>query len=271
MKKIKKQKSKFKDIFRWTGAIFLFILISALFTFPARAGTAGLYLTPASGSYILGQGFSVKIVVVTGGEYINAVSTNLSYPTDLLEVRGVSTNGSFITIWAENNVGDGNIRVSGGLPTPGFNGEGLIATVNFKVLKPGQASIRFDEGTLVLRDSDNENILSSKFGATFSLKEPVPTPTPQQNPTPTELPSPTLVPTDSLPSPTLQFATPTLLVKREPSLIKENLPYQDQELERVVSPASFWVGFAFASFFWATALFLIYRLKRGGDSKWSLK
>lgn len=151
---------------------------------PAQAAGA-LYFTPSSGSYPVGSTLKISVRVDTGGEAVNAVSAYFSYPTDLLDYSWISETGSFMTIWAEKQSGGGVVKLAGGLPTPGFSGRGLVATIGFKVKKTDQVNLTFISGSHVLRDSDNSDILSlSGSGkAAFSLVVPEPT-QPQQTPTP---------------------------------------------------------------------------------------
>lgn len=140
----------------------LFILALILFFAPrtVQAQNAVLYFSPAKGSFSQGESFWSKIMIDTKGELVNAVAAYLSYPEDKLESLGVDTSGSIMTIWAEKNAGGGKIEIASGLPTPGFSGVKKIASIGFKVkVSSGSINLKFNEDSIVLRDSDNKNIL----------------------------------------------------------------------------------------------------------------
>src|SRR3989337_811218 len=78
-------------------AIFLFQGREAL----AQGQKARLFLSPTTGSFLADSTFEVGIIVDTDGEQINAVKTDLKFPTDKLQVVKPSAGGSFISIWIE--------------------------------------------------------------------------------------------------------------------------------------------------------------------------
>lgn len=173
------------------GALLAALISILIFNRPAYAvGT--LYFAPSSGGYAVGSTLQTSVMVNTGGETINAISAHFSYPTDLLDFAWISESGSFMTVWAEKIGGGGVVKLAGGLPTPGFSGRELVATVGFKVKKIGQANLSFISGSHVLKDSDNSDILSlgGSGRAGFSLvasqpTQPEPTPTPVDEEPPT--------------------------------------------------------------------------------------
>ncbi|MBM4402204.1 MAG: hypothetical protein FJ044_03100 [Candidatus Cloacimonetes bacterium] len=180
--------------FQFSISLLLFTFYFLLFTFSARAAGATLSLSPATKSVVNGQTFSLEIRVNTGGESINTVTANLTYPTDKLRAQSVDTAGSFVTIWFENNIGtaSGEVRLTGSLPTPGTSGSNLLfATVNFVALNTGTANVEFTNSSAVYRNSDNSDILGSTQDGTYTITEVTPTATP----TPTTITAPTGTPT----------------------------------------------------------------------------
>lgn len=239
--------------------ILLLIVYSLLSTTPAQAGTAVLFLSPSSGSYTVGQTFSVRANVSSGGEYINAVAAYLSYPADKLEATGVDTGGSTLSIWAEKTAGGGAVRLSGGLPTPGFNGEGLVAEVSFRVKETGLASLQFTADSAVVRDSDNQDILADKFGAEFSLATPAPTPTATLTPKPVvrTQTAPTLQPTATPPplasATPIPTATPLPSTTPMPTPLRQGYDGQVEGQAPTLDPTSFLLGFVSATLVGALA------------------
>ena len=174
--------------------LFLAVFISLTFASSTQAQSGTLYFVPASGTFAPGQTFSVTIMVDTKGENVNAIGAYFSYPQNELEVLEVDTTGSVMTLFAEQQGGGGKVDISGGKPTPGFSGIQKIASVRFRVkASSGVATLTFDQSSAVLRDSDNQNILSlsssGKGVYTFGTVS-APPPQPPQPPQPSPAPPP---------------------------------------------------------------------------------
>jgi hypothetical protein len=147
----------------------LLVIATFVVARPAYAASS-LSVSPASGTFSSGSTLKVSVYANTGGENVNAVQANVSYPTDKLQFLSVSTGGSALTIFAEKYATGGVVRLAGGTPSPGFSGNKLIATISFKVLQDtGSATLSFTGESAVLRDSDNSNTLSGKGTGTYTL------------------------------------------------------------------------------------------------------
>jgi len=163
----------------------LAILIFANLPKAVFAQSATLYFSPASGTFTQGESFWVDIMVNTKGEKVNAVAAYLDYAQDKLEALGVNTAGSVMTFWAEKIATAGEIKISGGLPTPGFSGIQKIASIGFKVkASSGSVNLKFRSDSAVMTDIGNKNILSLvasglgtySFGAPSGSATPAPGP-----------------------------------------------------------------------------------------------
>lgn len=165
---------------------FFILIILSLIISPQiiRAQTATLYFSPSSGTFSQGNSFWLTIMVNTAGQAVNAVAAYLSYPQDKLTALGVDTSGSVMTIWAEKNAGNGKVEIAGGLPTPGFSGIKKIASIGFRAnVSSGSVNLKFSEGSAVLTDADNKNILSlaasGQGNYSFKVKVVPPSPPPE--------------------------------------------------------------------------------------------
>lgn len=155
------------------------------------AVTATFSLSPASGSYEVGETFSVNIALDTGGNASDAAQVKyINYDPSLLEVQDASSSqtgvqiqaGSLYTNTLVNSVSGGTINLeqttSGGTT---YNGSGTFGTINFRVLAVGTAAITVDftaggtTATYVTGEEGGEivNVLSSVSGASFTLTQPV--------------------------------------------------------------------------------------------------
>lgn len=89
---------------------------------------------------------------------INAGEFVFNFPTDLLAVKEIRKDGSIYQLWISGSPSfsntDGTISLAGGLPSPGFVGEGKVATVIFETKKAGVAEISLDESRSRLLAND---------------------------------------------------------------------------------------------------------------------
>jgi len=155
-------------------AVALLILAILLGAVPAQATDASIYFSPSGGQYTVGSTVDVSIVVNTGSHTINAVNTEISFPSDKLQVVSPSVGPSFVSIWTAppsySNT-QGSLSFSGGLPNPGLkSSSAVLATVRFRVKSLGTAPLSFSNTTKVLaNDGDGTNVLSSKVPANLNL------------------------------------------------------------------------------------------------------
>ena len=176
------------------------------FTVPFQIFADTLFLSPASGTYTSGKTFVVNVYVSTP-QAINAISGNISFPQDKLQVISVTKADSILTLWVAepgySNV-QGNVSFEGVVPNPGFIGSsGKVLTINFRVVGQGSATVRFDSASVLANDGSGTNILKTSRSATFNLGsaptqdiiETVPAPVVETAPTLTPR-APSIVSTD---------------------------------------------------------------------------
>jgi hypothetical protein len=163
--------------------IFIFSLVSAgvvyaenrvLFKsdFPLTPKTVSLPI-PAKGQYLLGEVFPLKIEIAGIKTPINAVQVDLGFETEKLEVQEVSTDGSFASIFVQKefNNNAGFVRLSGGLPNPGYSSEqGLFGTVYFKTKAPGAVTIEYLPSSMVLaNDGHGTNVVKDLASVSYLI------------------------------------------------------------------------------------------------------
>lgn len=154
----------------------------------AASGSAQLYLSPASATYANGQAIAVQVYVNTGGDGVNAVQADFSYPTAKMQFTSIDGTGSAFDIDASSTGGNGTVSIARG-HAGNVTGTALIATVHFTVIGTGSANMTFLNSSAVVRSSDNTNILTSTVGGNYTLDTAAtPTPTPASTPTPTPAP-----------------------------------------------------------------------------------
>ncbi|MBI4033675.1 hypothetical protein HY379_01620 [Candidatus Saccharibacteria bacterium] len=154
--------------------IFLYTLICLVVglgvALPAfAAGSATLYLSPASASVASGSNLVVKVYEDSGSTGVNAVQANLTYPTNLLSYVSYASSSAF-SVEAENPGGNsGSLRFARGSITP-RTGAQLVVTITFKaVTGSGTANVSFASGSSVINSTDNSDILSGTTGGKYTL------------------------------------------------------------------------------------------------------
>lgn len=144
-----------------------------------EAGGASLYFSPNSGTFFIGSTFDVSVFINTGGNNINAVKVDLKFDPRKIQIASPTTGKSLISVWVAQPVYSniqGTASFQGGMPSPGINtSSGLISTITFRAVAPGQTVISFsDSSKVLLDDGKGTNILSSSGRGEYSLAIPPP-------------------------------------------------------------------------------------------------
>jgi len=80
--------------------LLLVILIFSFFiTFPVKAESSSFYLSPSSGSFLVGSTFTLSIFLNSEGNEINVVWADLKFPPEILQITSPTTGSSFISEW----------------------------------------------------------------------------------------------------------------------------------------------------------------------------
>jgi hypothetical protein len=154
--------------------IFSGTLLLIFFVLPTGAFAANLDFVPNTGTYKVGDMISVKIITSSPDKAINAVSSNISFSKNTLSLTSISKVTSIISLWAQdpsfsNSTGTANLE---GVILNGYTGSfGTVATLNFKVIAPGNTFISFNEASVLANDGEGTNVLTGKNSATYTIIE----------------------------------------------------------------------------------------------------
>ncbi len=156
-----------------------FILISlGLFVSVSNVYAASLLFSPRSGTYNVGDTFSVDVYVsTTSNKEINAVSGKVFYPSSKLSMVSLSKSNSVIDLWTVNPTHNGNsINFEGVILKSAHNtAKGKIVGITFKVINSGLATLSFSQSSSVLaNDGLGTNVLSVTGNAKYTLENPKP-------------------------------------------------------------------------------------------------
>ncbi|HRH25451.1 MAG TPA: cohesin domain-containing protein [Parcubacteria group bacterium] len=148
-------------------------LVTVLLLAPVFVSAATLSISPQSGSYEVGDRFTVR-VVMSASEAINAVSGELKFPTSVFAIDSVSKFSSILNFWVSepsysNTLGKVNFE---GVVLGGFQGgTGTVVTLNLRAVSVGSGRIDFVSGQVLANDGQGTNVTQGTTGANFSIVE----------------------------------------------------------------------------------------------------
>jgi preprotein translocase subunit SecG len=160
----------------------LIIGLFQLFIFSPTAQAAGatLFLSPASGAYTVNKPFSVKVMVNSGGQTINAAEAGLKFDSQYLMVSSISEASTIFSLWTAKpsfSNTNGTISFGGGLYSPGYNGSaGTIFSIVFSSKKEGTTKVTLNNGVILLDDGKGTNAFSGFGNGTYVIGAPVAAP-----------------------------------------------------------------------------------------------
>lgn len=142
---------------------------------------AEVAISPSSGSYSVGQSFTVTVQANPQNKSVNAVEAKLSFDSTRLSVTSVSKTGSAFSLWTTEPVfsnSAGTIDFGGGSPTP-FSARSNLMSVTFKVIAEGSANVRVTSASILAADGLGTDVYTGAVNATYAMTQAAaPTPTP---------------------------------------------------------------------------------------------
>lgn len=191
-----------------------------------------MYLSPNESTIVNGTEFAVEVRIDTNGQTVNAVESQISYPTALLDVVSIDDTSSDFNVAAEEEFSNGTINIAYGSITP-KSGDILVTKVSFVSKASGIASVNFVNPKIISNVS-NTDVLKNSINGTYTISAsptaPVtptsaPTASPQPTSGPTSTPQPTSPPTSTPVPPTPTSALPTTTpVPNAPTLTLNSVP-----------------------------------------------
>lgn len=185
--------------------------IVAFFGGVKAAQAATMQFSPTSGTYSTGTTFPVQVKVDTVAVDTTSADAVVKFDATLLSVDSVSYGSFYPTVLHSQQ--SGKLYISGMVSSPGtvINGSGVLATINFKPLSAGTATVSFDctagqtnDSNVTKNDTNATDILdcSTLAYATYTLSgTTVASPTPSGGVTTSTTPSPTTAAGTTVPTP----------------------------------------------------------------------
>lgn len=160
--------------FKKTGTQGLVAGVALASFFCAHAAFAAtLSVSSASSAVRVGDTVVVKVLVNAGGQAINTAEGTLQFPSDLLQAVSISKSSSIFSIWVEEpsfSNQTGKVSFSGGLPSPGYQGNGgTVLSVSFRAKRAGTAAFSLANATVRANDGLGTNVLTSAGGLQLAV------------------------------------------------------------------------------------------------------
>ena len=189
------------------------VIGACLVLLPGAVFAASFGLQPQSGNYTTGRTFTVTVFLNSADQAANAVSGDLTFPADVVQVVGLSKTGSVVNLWVQEPTysnTNGTIRFEGAILNPGFQGTGAkVLTVTFRAVGGGAAQLRFGAAAILANDGLGTNIIGAIGQGNYAIKQGVAvTPTTPTLPAPTGLAFDPGITSDTHPAPTVWSSSP---------------------------------------------------------------
>lgn len=126
-----------------------------------------LSLSPRSGSFTEGSTFEVPILLNTHGRSINGVEVHINFNKNKLSIINPTGGTSIIGLWTEPPKFDntnGTASYVGIIPGGITTGSGLIGTITFKALVPGDAILSVTTASRILLNDGLGTTAQADFG-----------------------------------------------------------------------------------------------------------
>lgn len=175
--------------------------------------TATINVSPSSGSFAIGQQFTVSVVIDGGGQVFNAAQANIALSSNLsiqAFVLTPATSGGCNFTFANNKKTPTALDPSfAGAILNGSSSRCTVYSLVLSATAPGTGTITLTKAEVKAYGEHGEILLSVQNGSYTITSAPTPTPTTAPVPTPTSTPIPTPTPTALPPTPTTIPPAPT--------------------------------------------------------------
>lgn len=146
-------------------AVFGSVLITR--SFAATAGT--LYMTPATGSYKVGDVITVTVRENSNADEVKVVQADVLYVASQLEYVSSSCSTAFNEVALPPTLTPGQVSSTCANLSVSRTGDQAVEDISFRVLTTGPTTLNFAPTSIVYRTSDSTNAAGSTTGATYKL------------------------------------------------------------------------------------------------------
>ncbi len=122
------------------------------------SGKSFIHIESSTSAVKAGEMFQMD-VYVNAHVAVNAIDISLEFPKEQIEIVGIDTGESVITLWTqEPYVENDKVILRGGTFRRGFRGDHLIATINAKAIETGLAQVSIDDVMLLAGDGTGSKV-----------------------------------------------------------------------------------------------------------------
>jgi hypothetical protein len=151
--------------------IYSVLILVVFIATPVYAGQASLFLSKSQTTVSEGENITIDVKVKSPDQAINAVSGSITFPGDLIQISSISRDNSILNIWTHDpNVSRNKISFEGVILNPGYTGQGgSIFHIVFQAKKTGNATVSFNEGSILANDGLGTNIINGLNSTSFNI------------------------------------------------------------------------------------------------------
>ncbi len=137
------------------------------------AASGSLTMVASTTAVNIGSTVTVQIRENSGTDTVNAVQANVAFDSTKLQYMSVDETGSAFGLVAATQVTSGQVQLARGTSggSPAVSGDQLVTTLTFKALAAGPVPLTFAAGSVLVRSTDNVDILAVKNGVTLNLAD----------------------------------------------------------------------------------------------------
>ena len=112
-----------------------------------------------------------EIYLKTGSLYVNAVIADFTCPSELLEIQEINIEDSLFDNFIKKDYSNAGTVYLSCYSSSGIRDEGNVATITFRALQEGEASLEFTNDASILKMADSSNILSEATSANYTISQ----------------------------------------------------------------------------------------------------
>ncbi|MES2986178.1 MAG: hypothetical protein V4686_03585 [Patescibacteria group bacterium] len=158
---------------------FLIILFACAVTCPSTVFSAQVLFDIRDKDVHTNELFEMGIFLNTKQADLNAIEAEITFPSDLVEIKKINTSSSIVNLWIEQPKHINNKITLSGIMPGGYNGEqGLIGTVTFLAKKDGMGSVFFNKIKVLQNDGKGTAAIVTPSSVSFNVKKLIGTPAP---------------------------------------------------------------------------------------------
>ncbi len=159
------------------------VFFSLLFSmnFSLHANAAEIFFGTHEKEVGVGQTFEVGVFLQTAKESVNAVSSTITFPKDMLTVSDIRDGNSIINMWIEKpkiaaDAATGAITFSGIVPGGYTGDQGYLFSIIFTAQKAGTIKVSASNESILLNDGEGTSASITKAPLNFTITQEVTTP-----------------------------------------------------------------------------------------------